>query len=109
MNFYISDSVDNIKINDYNVEVSDELVDFIYSLKKIIPFKRNILYSIDPYSDVEISLKDIPEIIDICNYLLDSSLLDFYSEDGVKETLRDLSELSVLAIREGKNIISIGD
>lgn len=30
MNFYIGNSIDEIKEQDYNVEFSDELIDFVY-------------------------------------------------------------------------------
>lgn len=120
MNFHISKSLNEEKVNldDYNddcdVWVSDNLSNYIYSLKDKIPFKDNVLYEIDPYDDTIITLKDIQQIIDIATYLLNSSLLknfDYDEDDdgNPEEAMRNLVELSLSAIRQEKNLISIGD
>lgn len=120
MNFHISKSLNEEKVNldDYNddcdVWVSDNLSNYIYSLKDKIPFKDNVLYEIAPYDDTIITLKDIQQIIDIATYLLNSSLLknfDYDEDDdgNPEEAMRNLVELSLSAIRQEKNLISIGD
>lgn len=115
MNFYISkeNSLNTLYIgeylDDYNVEIDDTLVDYIYFVKNKVPFNDNVFYTIDPYDDVVIMLKDIPQMIDIANYLLESSLLEACGADDAEESLRDLIELSQSAIRQKKNLISIGD
>lgn len=80
MNFYIGNSIDKIDEQDVNVEFSDELIDFIYKLSKQGSFDMSKLYEIDPYDDVEVSKNNLSQIIEVCNYILDASLLQNYAE-----------------------------
>lgn len=110
MNFYIGNSIDNVDLSDYNVEFSDELVNFIYKLRDKGSFDMSKLYEIDPYDDIEIPNKDVFEIIKICKYILDLSLLEEYEEyDEGNQMLKGLLEIAECAIKKGMGLISIGD
>lgn len=110
MNFYIGNSIEDIDEQDLNVEFSDELIDFIYKLSKQVSFDMRKLYEIDPYEDVEVSKDDISEIVEICNYILDTLLIQNYKEpDEGKQMLQDLVEIAQKALSNGSGLISIGD
>lgn len=110
MNFYIGNSIDEIDERDVNVEFSDELIDFIYKLSNQVSFDMSKLYEIDPYNDVVISINDLSQIVEICNYILDASLLQNYGEpDEGNQMLRNLIEISQKAMKRGLGLISIGD
>ena len=110
MNFYIGNSIDEIKEQDYNVEFSDELIDFIYKLNEEVSFDMHQLYEINPYDDVEISKNDLKQIIQICKYILDNKLLHGYDEpDEGNKMLKDLVELTQNALLKDLGLISIGD
>ncbi|WP_077609163.1 hypothetical protein [Clostridium sp. Marseille-P2415] len=110
MNFYIGDSIDNMELSDSNVEFNDELINFIYKLRDKSSFDMSKLYEIDPYDDIEIPNKDVFEIIKICRYILDLSLLEDYEEyDEGNQMLKELLKLAECAIKKGKGLISIGD
>lgn len=110
MNFYIGNSVNDIDIQDVNVEFSDELIDYIYKLGKQNSFDMSKLYEIDPYHDIEISKGDLPQIIYICEYILDMSLIEDYKErDEGKEMLYNLLEIAQKALKKDLGLVSIGD
>lgn len=110
MNFYMGNSINEIDKQDMNVEFSDELIDFIYKLKKQIPLDMSKLYGINPYADVEISISVLPQIIEVCNYILDMSLLHNYEEtDEGNQMLRDLLEFAQKALSRELGLVSIGD
>ncbi len=110
MNFYIGNSIDEIEEQDTNIEFSDDLIDFIYKFRRKMLYDARKLYHINPYSDVEISKNDLPQIIEICEYILDASLLQNYQdlEEG-EQMLKNLIEISQKAITENSGLISIGD
>lgn len=110
MNFYIGNSIDEIDEQDANVEFSDELIDFIYKLSKQESFDMSRLYEIDPYVDVEVSKNDLSQIIEVCNYILDTSLLQAY-EDAAEgnKMLKDLVEIAQKALSRDLGLVSIGD
>ena len=110
MNFYIGNSIDEIKEQDYNVEFSDELIDFIYKLNEEVSFDMHQLCEINPYDDVEISKNDLKQIIQICKYILNNKLLYDYDEpDEGNQMLKDLVELAQKALLKDLGLISIGD
>ncbi len=110
MNFYIGNSKDAINEQDINVEFSDKLIDFIYKLGKEESFDMRKLYELDPYDDIEISKNDLQQIIEICSYILEESLLHNYEEpnDG-KKMLLNLIEIAQKALARGSGLVSIGD
>lgn len=110
MNFYIGNSIDEIAEQDVNVEFSDELIDFIYKMSRQVSLDMSKLYEIDPYDDVEISKNDLFQIVEICNYILDTSLLQNYKEpDEGKQMLQDLVEIIQKAMTSDLGLVSIGD
>lgn len=110
MNFYIGNSINEIDEQDVNVEFSNELLDFIYKLSKRNSFDMSRLYGIDPYADVEISKSDLSQIIEVCNYILDTSLLSDYAEpDEGNQMLKDLVEIAQKAQSRDLGLVSIGD
>lgn len=110
MNFYIGNSINEIDEQDVNVEFSDELLDFVYKLSKHSSFDMSKLYEINPYVDVEISKSDLSQIIEICNYILDTSLLQNYEEpDEGNQMLKDLVEIAQKAQSRDLGLVSIGD
>lgn len=110
MNFYIGNSIHEINVRDENIEFSDELIGFIYKVDKQVLFGMNKLYDIDPYGDVEISKEDLQDIIKICNYLLNSSLIHDYNDEteGI-ESLKNLIDIAQEALRRNSGLVSIGD
>ncbi len=110
MNFYIGNSINEIDEQDVNIEFSDELLDFVYKLSKQDSFDMSKLYEIDPYADVEISKSDLSEIIEICNYILDTSLIQNYEEpDEGNQMLKNLVQIAQEAQSRNLGLISIGD
>lgn len=110
MNFYIGNSVNDIDMQDVNAEFSDELIDYIYKLSKKNIFDMSKLYEIDPYHDTEIPKRDLPQIIYICKYILNMSLIEGYKErDKGKEMLYDLLEIAQKALKKDLGLVSIGD
>lgn len=110
MNFYIGNSIDEIDEQDVNVEFSDELIDFIYKMSRQVSFDMSKLYEIDPYDDVEVSKNDLFQIVEICNYILDKSLLQSYEEpDEGREMVQDLLEIIQKAMTRDMGLVSIGD
>lgn len=110
MNFYIGNSIEDIDEQDINVEFSDELINFIYKLSKWVSFDMSKLYKIDPYEDVEVSKNDLPEIVEICNYILDTLLIQNYKNpDEGKQMLQDLVGIAQKATSSGLGLVSIGD
>ena len=110
MNFYIGNSIDEIDEQDVNVEFSDELIDFIYKMSGRVSFDMSKLYKINPYDDAEISKNDLPQIIEICKFILDSALLQDYDEpDQGRQMLQDLLGIIKKAITRELGLVSIGD
>lgn len=110
MNFYIGNSINEIDEQDVNIEFSDELINFIYKMREQVSFDMSKLYEIDPYDDVEVSKNDLSQIIEICNYILNTSLLQNYEElEEGNQMLQDLVEIAQKAMSRGLGLISIGD
>lgn len=110
MNFYIGNSINEIDVQDSNVEFSDELIHFIYKKSKQVSFDMSKLYEIDPYNDVEVAENDLPYIIEICKFILSTSLLDDYGElkEG-RRMLHGLAEIAHEAMKRSSGLVSIGD
>ena len=70
MNFYIGNSVNEININDYNVELDDDLMSIINDLTKKINIDFSVLYDIDPYDDVVISNDHLTKLLDVIKNIL---------------------------------------
>ena len=112
MNFYIGNSIDEINFQDDNVEFSDELQHFIYKMdmRGQVSIDVSKLFQIDPYDNVKVSKKDLPQIAEICNYILGTELLQNYKEpDEGRQMLQDLLEITQKAMSNDSGLVSIGD
>lgn len=110
MNFYIGNSIDEVDIGNENIEFSDELIAFICKIDKRIMFGMNKLCEIDPYDDVEVAKEDLQDIIAICHYIIESSLLHgYYDESEGTQMLNNLIEIAQDALRRNMGLVSIGD
>ncbi len=108
MNFYIGNSIEQLNENDKNVELDDEMIEYLYSIKKIIPFVA--FFTIDPYSDMLVEEENISDIVLMCEYVLKEQVLNDYDEN--EEIILAISELNNLchnALKKGEKIIVIGD
>lgn len=92
------------------MEFSDDLIGFIYKLREQVSIDMSKLYEINPYDDVEISINDLSQFVEICNYILGKSLLRNYGEsvEGNKMLL-DLTGIAKKAFSRGKGLVSVGD
>lgn len=110
MNFYIGNSVKDINLNNKNIEFSDELIGYIYNSKDKVLFDMSKLYDIDPYDDVVISAYEIQLIINTCESILDSTVLEGAGELEVWTVmLKDLISMAQQALSMETGIVSIGD
>lgn len=110
VNFYISNSIDEIKEQDINVEFSDELINYIYKLSKKEKYDFKKIYEIDPYMDIIVPKEDLHQIIEECNLILNAALLQGYEDpDEGNQMLRDLLHIAQMALSKNSGLVSIGD
>lgn len=110
MNFYIGNSIDEIDEQDFNVEFSDDLIDFIYKMRGEVSLDMSKLYEIDPYDDVEISKNDLSQISKICKYILGTAVLQNYeAPDEGRKMVQDLLMIIQKAMLSDLGLVSIGD
>ena len=109
MNFYIGNNISDIKVEERNAIFSDDLSNYIYKIRNNVDIDMSVLYSIDPYSDVELSLDKVKEIVKICKYLLDNDLISGFDDEYAIEDLENVISIGEEAIRENKGLVSIGD
>lgn len=110
MNFYIGNSINEINEQDFNVEFSDELIDYIYKMRERTSCDMSKLYQIDPYDDVEVSKNDLQQVAEICKYILVTDVLQSYDEpnEGL-QMVQDLLEIIKKALKRNSGLVSIGD
>ena len=110
MNFYIGNSINEINEQDFNVEFSDELINYIYKMRERTSCDMSKLYQIDPYDDVEVSKNDLQQIAEICKYILVTDVLQNYDEpnEGL-QMVQDLLEIIKKALKRNSGLVSIGD
>jgi len=110
MNFYIGNSIDEIDEKDANVEFSDDLINFVYRLSKQESFDMSKLIEINPYADFVVSKNDVNKIIEICNYIINKSLLETYNEpEEGNLMLGGLADIAHKAQSRNLGLVSIGD
>ncbi len=109
MNFYIGNKISDIKVEERNAIFTDDMSSYIYKLRNKVDMDMSVLYKIDPYSDVELSLDTVKEIVKICRYLLDNDLMSGFEDEYAIEDLENVISIGEDAIREGKGLVSIGD
>lgn len=110
MNIYVGNNFTEIKINDYNVEFSDELLQYLYNNRNKIKIDLDILFKIDPYSDTILEYKNVEKIYNICVLLIKSDVLrEFYDYSEAIDTLNNFEYISKLALLNKKGLVFIGD
>lgn len=108
MNFYIGNSMEKLKENDENVELDDEMIEYLYSVRETIPFIS--FFKIDPYSDMVVEKEDIIDIISMCEYVLEEQMLSDYEEyEDIRLAISELNILGRNALKKGEKMIVIGD
>lgn len=108
MNFYTGNSIEKIKENDENVELDDEMIEYLYSLKEAVPFAA--FFGIDPYSDAIIEKVDIIDMISMCEYILKKQMLNDYEEyEDINLAICELNTMGHRALKKGEKLIVIGD
>ena len=110
MNFYIGDLISDLDVRDNNVELNDELLDFICKKSKELSFRADEICGLNPYADTEILLTDLPQIVNTCYYLLNNAIFENHPNSGEWSCMvRDLIEIAERATIEGSGLICIGD
>lgn len=108
MNFYINDSIENLEPNDENVELDDNMIDYIYSIKYKLP--NNFFFTIDQYSDTLIDSVEINQILVMCKYIINNEIYENYEDSlDLNETIINLYNLCAIAIKKNKKMVIIGD
>ena len=110
MDFYIGNDVDAIIPENRNVELIDELYEYLIRISNRLSFDFSPLCNIDPYDDVSINTSEVEKIANLCEVIIGQKLLDNYEEpeEGYR-MINDLLSLSKDAISMKCGILSIGD
>ena len=110
MNFYIGNSIGEIKFDDYNIEFSDDLLQYIYNQRKQISADLSVLFEIDPYSDTFLEYENVKALRDICSLIIEADIIKGYDDydEGV-EMLEDLLQIADLAVLNKNGLVIIGD
>lgn len=110
MNFYLGDSIEELDIEEKNIELDDDLFQFIYNSRNKLENKLQALFEIDQYTDVLIPLSKVEDLKKACTSLLDTNILTDYEDyEEAKVTIMDLIELCNKACTLNIGLISIGD
>lgn len=110
MNFYIGNSIGEIKFDNYNIEFSDDLLQYIYNRRKQITVDLNVLFEIDPYSDTFLEYENVKVINNICSVIIETDIIKGYDDydEGI-EMINDLLQITNLALLNKKGLVIIGD
>ncbi len=109
MNFYIGDSINAINPNDKNVGISDDLLEFLYDNRHIFSNGYFFLQEIDPFDDVVIGKTQIALLLEMCNTIIRSKLLNDYADEEEANSITELKDLVQEAIKQNKSMVSIGE
>lgn len=119
MDFYIGNSMDEVNYDNECASFSDEFSDYLWKRRHLLPDCAMSLFDIDPYDDVIIDINSVYNIVELCKFIIDSSILDDYKNsyeaqhgdeyDEVKEMVESLYEIGKKAIELNNGLISIGD
>ena len=110
MNFYVGNSLDEIKRNDYNIEFSDDLLQYIYNHREQISADSNVLFEVNPYSDTFLEYENVKALSEICSLIIEADIIKGYDDydEGV-EMLEDLLQIADLAVLNKNGLVIIGD
>lgn len=109
MNFYIGTGVNTLDLSAKNVEINDDLLQYIIANGKKAKIDLSLLVEIAPYADEVIHNSKLNDLLALCNAIIESSILDRYEYKDEADCVKELCELLSDAIQKGQNVISIGD
>lgn len=108
MNFYLGSSIERLNVSEKNIELDDDMMAYLYSIKEKIPFRT--FFTIDLYSDTVLEKKGISDILSMCEYLLKEQVLNDYDEnEELTLAISELNDLCCNAVKQGEKIVVIGD
>ncbi|SHK10857.1 hypothetical protein [Tepidibacter formicigenes] len=116
--FVISNDI-NEAINMYDFVTLDERIDdFIFKKKDIFGSSVDIFTQINPYEDTIFSQDEIKKFLLASKQLLQEDVLDFLEKDFIRENIdkkefikfaNNMINMCNIALKENKNIVSIGN
>lgn len=110
MNVYIGNSLSEIKLDDYNIELSDDLIQHMYNNRSKIEIDSGILFEIDPYADSVVDYADISELYNICSAFIKAEIAKSYCDyDEADEALNDFCSIIESALKLKNGLVFIGD
>ena len=109
MNFYIGNSFEDLKITDRNIEIGDDLLEFLYKNNYIVDSKKFVLNEIDPYDDTVIDNSKLQQWLAMCNSIVSSKILEQYEDLDEAGNIEELIILIKEALKNDLNLIIIGD
>lgn len=109
MNFYIGNSIEKLNYNSKNVEISDEILEYLNKRGKTLKFENSNLLDIDPYEDTIIENSVLPQWLFMCESIVSSNALDQYTDLDAINGFNELIELIKEAINKNFNLFLIGD
>lgn len=109
MNIYIGDKVENLDLNLENIELSDDVFNYILEISDELPTNIDVLDMINPEIDTVISGEDLYSLINILEYIIDDEMLEDYYDDveEAEEQLELLLDYCKVAEESEENIIFI--
>jgi hypothetical protein len=109
MNIYIGDKVENLDLNLENIELSDDVFNYILEIADELPTNIDVLDMINPEIDTVISGEDLYSLINILEYIIDDEMLEDYYDDieEAEEQLELLLDYCKVAEESEENIIFI--
>lgn len=109
MNFYIGNTIEDLKINDKSVEFSDDLLEYLNNNKRIFGLKEFVLQEIDPYNDTVIDNSELQQWLSMCDSIVSSNILEQYEDLDETRSVEELIVLINEALNNNLNLIVIGD
>lgn len=109
MNFYIGNTIEDLKINDRNVEFSDDLLEYLKKNERIFGLEEFVLQEIDPYDDTVIDNSELQQWLSMCDSIVSSNILEQYEDLDETKNVEELIVLINEALNNNLNLIVIGD
>jgi negative regulator of replication initiation len=110
MNFYIGDSIEKLNLYDNNVEIDDELYEYIYQHRNKFINGVNALLRIDRFSDTLIHPEEVKKLRDDCRNILELDIINQYKYyNEANNAINELIDICNEAYSRRSGLISIGD
>ncbi len=110
MNFYIGDSIEKLNVADNNVEIDDDLYEYVYQYREKFGNGLDTFLGIDRFSDSLIYLEEVRKLQKACEALLISGILKQYQHENLAEAaINELIDICDEAYSRHLGLISIGD